>query len=84
MSLEGHHDQLMVAFNVDTWEASGPGNIHTCFESFLHHDVVNLTLCLSVWAVPGDFFGCFVRAKSVCHHQVIVASEFQEPPASIV
>ena len=67
-----------------SWKASGLGNVHTCFESFLHHDVVNLLAYLSVWAVPGDFSGCFVGAKCVCHHQVIVASEFQEPSASIV
>ena len=74
----------MVASNVGSWEAPGLGSVHACFESLLHHDVVNLDKCLSVWAVPGDFSGCFVGAKCVCHHQVIVASEFQELSASIV
>ena len=58
-------------------------NVHTCFESFFHHDVVNLVVCLSVWAMSGNFPGCFVGAKCVYHHQVIVGSEFQEPFASI-
>ena len=73
-----------VASDVGSWEASGLGNVHTCFESFLLYDVVNLIVCLSVWAVPGDFSGCLAGAKCVCHLRVIVASEFQESSASIV
>ena len=62
----------------------GLGDVHTWTESFLNHDVISLIVGFPIWTVPRDFSGCFVGAKSICHHQIIVASKFQEPGASLI
>ena len=74
----------MVASNVGSWETPCPGNVHAGMEAPLHHDVVDLVVVLSTWAVPCPPSRCLVWAKRVRQHQVVVAGEFQEPQASLV
>ena len=63
---------------------SAPGklrvlDVHTGPEALPYHDVVYQVVVLSVWAVPRGSSGCFVWAKGVRQHKVVVAGKFQEP-----
>ena len=69
----------MVASNVGSRKAPCLGNVHTGPEALPYRDVVYLVVVLSVWAVPRGSSGCFVWAKGVRQHEVVVAGKFQEP-----
>ena len=69
----------MVASNVSSRKAPCLGNGHTGPESLPYHDVVYLVVVLSIWAVPRGSSGCFVWAKGVRQHKVVVAGKFKEP-----
>ena len=76
--LENHHDELMVASHVGPRKAPCLSNVHTEPEALPYHDVVYLVVVLSIWAVPRGSSGCFVWAKGVRQHVVVVAGKFQE------
>ena len=69
----------MVASNVSSRKAPCLGNVHTGPEALPYHDVVYLVVVLSIWAVPRGSSGCFVWAKGVRQHKVVVAGKFKEP-----
>ena len=68
----------MVASNVSSRKAPCLGNVHTGPEALPCHDVVYLVVVLSVWAVPRGSSRCFVWAKGVRHHKVVVDSAVRE------
>ena len=51
---------------------SCPGNVHSCVKAPFHQDVVDLIVMFPIWAVPGPSSRCFVWAKCVSQHQLIV------------
>ena len=82
--MEGCHQQVVITSDICSWKASCPGNVHSCVKAPFHQDVVDLIVMFSIWAVPGPSSRCFVWAKCVSQHQLIVHCKFEEPVTSLI
>ena len=49
---QGHHYKLRVTSNTGSWKAPGLCNVNTWLEASLDHDIVDLIVAVSSWAVP--------------------------------
>ena len=74
----------MVASYVSSREASYLSSIYAGHEAPPNHDITNLVMVSSIWAVPCPSYGYFVFAKCIRQHKIIVASKLQEPYTSLV
>ena len=83
-NVEGCHQQVVITSDICSWKASCPGNVHSCVKAPFHQDVVDLIVMFSIWAVPGPSSRCFVWAKCVSQHQLIVLCKFEEPVTSLI
>ena len=83
-NVEGCHHQVMITSDICSWKASCPGNVHSCVKALFHQDVVDLIVMFSIWAVPSPSSRCFVWAKCVSQHQLIVHCKFEEPVTSLI
>ena len=63
-------------FHYRLLEAPGLCNVHTWLEASFDHDVVNLIVVVSSWAVPCPASRWFVWTRCVRHLQVVVTGEF--------
>ena len=76
--------EFLQTSNISSWKAPGLSNVHTWLEALFDHDVVDLTVVVSSWTVPCLASRWYVWTKCVCHLQVVVPGEFQEPQASFL
>ena len=69
----------MVASYVSSWEASCLSGVYAGHEAPPNHDIFNLVMVSSIWAVPCPSSGYFAFAKCIRQHKIVVASKLQEP-----
>ena len=78
------HQQLMITSDICSLKASCPDNVHSSVKAPFHKDVVEMIVMFSILAVPGPSSRCFVWAKCVSQHQLIVHCKFEEPVTSLI
>ena len=74
----------MVASYVSSWEAPYLSSIYAGHEAPANHDITNLVMVSSIWAVHCASSGYFVFGKCIRQHKIIIASKLQELYTSLV
>ena len=69
----------MVASYVSSLEASCLRGVYAGHEAPPNHDIINLVMVSSIWALQCPSSGYQVFAKCIRQHKIVVASKLQKP-----